>query len=107
VRVVIAIVVLVLAVLVGSQFGWNFVFAPLLGYGFIRWSIGSLRAMTGDDKAQRALEQPQPVAVRPAERVVYWCEDCGTELVLVTRGTGKAPRHCSITMQVREEIARA
>lgn len=105
-RIVIGLVVAVAAVLVGVNFGWNFVFAPLLGYAFIRWSVGSLRAMTNDDKAVRALEQPQPVVVEPTERVLYWCEDCGTELLLLTRGTGKSPRHCASAMQAREEIPR-
>lgn len=106
-RIVIVLVVVVAAILVGVNVGWNFVFAPLLGYAFIRWAIGSLRAMTSDDKAVQALEQPQPVVVEPAERVLYWCEDCGTELVLLTRGTGRAPRHCASAMQVREEIPRS
>lgn len=106
VRLVVVVAVGIVAVLVGTQFGWNFVFAPLLGYAFIRWAIGSLRAMTGDDKAQRALDQPQPVPVEPEERIVYRCADCGTEVVEVTRGTGKAPRHCATPMEVRAEIPR-
>lgn len=105
-RLLVIVLVGVVAVVIGLEFGWNFVFAPLLGYAFIRWSIGSLRAMVGDSKTQMALDQPQPVVVEPTERVVYWCEDCGTELVLVTRGTGKAPRHCATSMQVREEVPR-
>lgn len=105
-RLAITVVVVLVAAVVGTQFGWNFVFAPLLGFAFFRWSVGSLRAMAGGDKTREALEQPQPVVVAPAERVVYWCEDCGTELVLVTRGTGKAPRHCATSMQVREEVPR-
>ena len=94
----------VLVVLVGSQAGWKWVFAPLLGWAFIRWSIGSLRAMTADSRASAHLERPQPEVVSRAERVLYWCEDCGTELVLLVRGTGKAPRHCATAMHERAEI---
>lgn len=97
----------VAAVAVGSQFGWKFVFAPLLGYAFIRWSIGSLRAMTTDARARAHLEEPQPVVVEREERVLYWCEDCGTSLVLLVRGTGKPPRHCAQTMHERAELPRA
>ena len=95
---------LALAGVVGTQFGWKFVFAPLLGYAFIRWSIGSLRAMTADSRATAHLEAPQPVVVTRSERVLYWCEDCGTEMLLVVRGTGKAPRHCATAMHERQEL---
>lgn len=94
----------VVVLLVGSQAGWKWVFAPLLGYAFIRWSIGSLRAMTADARATSHLERPQPEPVSRAERVLYWCEDCGTELLLLVRGTGKAPRHCATSMHEREEL---
>ncbi|HKJ57044.1 MAG TPA: hypothetical protein VJ978_13775 [Nitriliruptoraceae bacterium] len=95
---------LAVAGIVGTQFGWKWVLAPLLGYAFIRWSIGSLRAMTADGRATAHLDAPQPRPVRRSERVLYWCEDCGTELLLVVRGTGKPPRHCATAMHEREEL---
>ncbi len=106
-RLLIGLVVAAVGLFVGFRFGWNFVLAPALGYLFVRWAIGSLRAMTGDAKAQQHLDQPQAVVVAPAERVLYWCDVCGTEVLLVTRGTDKPPRHCATSMQVREEIPRA
>lgn len=97
-------IAVVAAMVIGSQFGWKFVFAPMLGYGFIRWSIGSLRAMTSDSRATAHLDAPQPVPVADTQRVMYWCEDCGTELLLLVRGTGKPPRHCAAAMHEREEL---
>jgi hypothetical protein len=105
-RWLIAAVAVLVAVVVGTQFGWKFVFAPLLGYGFIRWSLGSLRAMTQDSRAVAHREEPQPVVVDQDERTWYWCEDCGTELLEVVRGTGKAPRHCAQSMHERAEVPR-
>ena len=32
------------------------------------------------------------------------CEECGTELVLLVRGSGKAPRHCGGSMHERAEL---
>ena len=95
----------VVAVLVGVLAGWRWVFAPLLAWAFIRWSVGSLRAMVSDGRAVSHLEEPQPTPVARTERVLYWCQDCGTELLLLVRGTGKAPRHCAQSMHVREELA--
>ena len=38
------------------------------------------------------------------ERVLYWCEECGTELVLLVRGSGDPPRHCMAKMHERAEL---
>jgi DNA-directed RNA polymerase subunit RPC12/RpoP len=40
-------------------------------------------------------------------RVIYRCENCGTELLLLVKGTEAAPRHCGEHMARREEIRRA
>jgi DNA-directed RNA polymerase subunit RPC12/RpoP len=39
--------------------------------------------------------------------VIYRCENCGTELLLLVKGTEAAPRHCGEHMARREEIRRA
>lgn len=91
-------------VIVGLAFGWKWVLAPLLAWTVFRLSTGMLRGLVTDGRAIAAAENPQPEAVPMDERVLYWCEDCGTELVLLVRGSGKAPRHCGTTMHERAEL---
>jgi DNA-directed RNA polymerase subunit RPC12/RpoP len=38
------------------------------------------------------------------ERTVFWCEECGTEVQLVVRGTQRAPSHCGQRMNERTEL---
>lgn len=92
------------AVVVGLSFGWKFVFAPLLGYAIFRWATGTLRAMVHDGQARVSAEEQQPRPVTGDERVLYWCEECGTELVLLVRGSGDPPRHCMARMHERAEL---
>lgn len=92
------------AVVVGLSFGWKFVLAPLLGYAIFRWATGTLRAMVHDGQARVTAEEQQPRPVTGDERVLYWCEECGTELVLLVRGSGDPPRHCMARMHERAEL---
>ena len=102
--ILLAIPMVLAAVLVGLSFGWKWVFAPLLGYAIYRWATGTLRAMVYDGQARVAADEQQPRPVAADERVLYWCEECGTELVLLIRGSGKAPRHCGGAMHERAEL---
>lgn len=90
-----------LAIVVGVNVGWRWVLAPLLAWVLLRWSIGSLRALVQDARHGEASE---PAPVSPDERTLYWCEECGTEVLLVTRGTDRAPSHCGQRMHERTEI---
>ena len=82
----------------------GYVLAPLLGLAILRlgWAtFGSL--------AQGAAHIPQgePTPVDPArERVRYWCEGCGAQLMLLIRGTEMAPRHCGERMNEHHEVPR-
>jgi hypothetical protein len=49
---------------------------------------------------------PEPEAPPSGVRVTFWCEECGTELLLLRKGSEAAPRHCGEAMVRREEIAR-
>lgn len=102
--ILLAIPVALVAVVVGLSFGWKFVFAPLLGLAIYRWSTGTLRAMVHDGQARVGADEQQPRPVTGDERILYWCEECGTELGLLVRGSGKAPRHCGSTMHERAEL---
>lgn len=92
------------AVVVGLTFGWKYVLAPMLGYAIFRWATGTLRSMVNDGRARVGADEQQPRPVAGDERVIYWCEECGTELVLFVRGSGAAPRHCAATMHERAEL---
>lgn len=97
-------VALAIAVPVGVVFGWRWVFAPLLGWAIYRWATGSLRAMVTDGRAIAAAEDTGPTPVVGDERILYWCEECGTEVMLVIRGSGMPPRHCGTKMHERAEL---
>lgn len=92
------------AIVVGVAFGWKFVLAPLLGLLIFRWATVTLRSMVDDGRARVGAEEQQPRPVTADERVLYWCEECGTELLLVVRGSGTAPRHCAARMHERAEL---
>jgi DNA-directed RNA polymerase subunit RPC12/RpoP len=49
-------------------------------------------------------EDAVPVLPNAPVRTMYWCETCGTELLLLRKGTDAAPRHCGESMIKREEI---
>jgi hypothetical protein len=92
-----------IAVVVGINLGWRWVLAPLLAYALLTWLYGSLRALTrpGYDQVDPG-EQADPV--RDDERTLFWCEECGTEVLLLVRGTPRAPSHCGQRMHERTEI---
>ncbi len=95
--------VALLAVIVGVNFGWQWVLAPLLGYAVFAWLMGSLRALTVDSRDKAAIEGgPEPVS--GDERTLFWCEECGTEVLLLVRGSARAPSHCGQRMHERTEI---
>lgn len=92
-----------IAAVVGLNFGWQWVFAPLLAYALLRWSLASLRVLVTDGR-QLGAEAATAGPVGVDERVLYWCEECGAELLLLVRGTARAPSHCGQRMHERTEI---
>jgi hypothetical protein len=95
-----------LAVLVGINLGWRWVLAPLLGYVLLRWLLGSLRALMTDARNLSAEEHArrETAPVKSDERTLFWCEECGTEVLLLVRGSDRAPSHCGQRMHERNEI---
>lgn len=92
-----------IAVVIGLNFGWQWVLAPLLAYALLRWSIASLRVLVTDARHLGA----DPSTASPVggdERTLLWCEECGTEVLLLVRGTSRAPSHCGQRMHERTEI---
>ncbi|HEX9889750.1 MAG TPA: hypothetical protein VGA69_09750 [Nitriliruptorales bacterium] len=99
------VVALVGALALGALTQWRYVLAPLLGLLILQWGLATLRSFRmgayGQDLDQQRAG-PEPVSAD--DRVLYWCEPCGAELVLVTRGADRPPRHCGQNMYERTEL---
>jgi len=102
VRGVVLVAAIPLALITGLVYGWRWVFAPLLGLAFLRWAIASLRVLVQDAKDDTGL----PAVEDGPERTVFRCEECGTEVLLLHRGTSRAPSHCGQRMTARTELLR-
>jgi len=89
-------------VVVGIVYGWRFVLAPLLGLAFLSWAIASLRVLVHD----AADDDGAPAVEEGPERTVFRCAECGTEVLLLHRGTSRAPSHCGQRMVARIELVR-
>ena len=79
--------------------------AIAIGMAFVMGAVGvgMLRSLAGR-RPHEALDEPEAV---PADvRLTYWCENCGTELLLLRKGSDAPPRHCGESMVKREEVAR-
>ena len=101
-RLLVLVLVVGVVVLVGTQVSWRLALAPLLGIAIWAWLRASLRSFVQHGQTGiTAADDPEPVPVD--ERTIYWCEECGTELVLTVRGSGLAPRHCATKMHERSE----
>lgn len=78
---------LAIAVLAALAFGW-------IGLGMVR----SLASRPGSSTFD------EPVDATVDVRTLFWCQTCGTELLLLRRGSEKPPRHCGETMHERQEL---
>ncbi len=101
-RTFIMLVAVSVALIVGIVFGWRWVFAPLLAAGLLSWSLASLRVLVQDAQDDDGVPSVQD----GPERTVFRCPECGTEVLLLYRGTPKAPSHCGQRMAARTEIVR-
>jgi hypothetical protein len=99
-----ALVGAVVAALVGINFGWEWVGGPILGYVVYRFVIGNLRALVHAGRSGADDEDAEPTPVSGDERTLFWCEECGTEVLLLVRGTSRAPSHCGQRMHERTEL---
>lgn len=59
----------------------------------IRWGLASMRPLTPGTKTYEPVDVIEPDGVP-----VYSCKECGTQLVLLRRGSDKPPRHCGEAM---------
>ena len=101
-RTLLFVVAVPAALIVGLVFGWRFVFAPLLAAALLSWSIASLRVLVQDAQDDDGV----PAVQDGPERTVFRCAECATEVLLLYRGTSKAPSHCGQRMVARTELVR-
>ncbi len=77
--------------------------APLLGLLIFRIGLGSLMSFRQGAAHIPSGDDPIPVDTT-RERVVFVCDGCGCEVLLLVQGTPMAPRHCGERMNERREV---
>jgi len=86
------------------------VVAVVAGMVILFFGLGVLRGFAVPRRGAGVPGSPPPleVAKPPPEgvRVLFWCENCGTEVLLLRAGNENPPRHCGEPMNRREEILR-
>ncbi len=106
-RIIVSLVAVMFALIIGASFGFKYIFAPLLGLMIYRWGIASMRSFASGSGSGMISDTGEPMPLAADERTLYWCETCGTELLLLVRGSGNPPRHCAERMHERAEIGTA
>lgn len=81
----------------------RFVIAAVFAVAFASIGIGMLRSLR---RAPRNVPLPEIQVLPETARVTYWCDTCGTEVLLLRKGSESAPRHCGEAMIRREEVRR-
>ena len=66
--------------------------------------IGMMRSLGA--RRSRVQDAPAPAPPPANVRITFWCENCGTELIVARTGSETAPRHCGEPMRRREEVGR-
>ena len=59
----------------------------------VRWGLASIRPLSTGPKTYAPVDVVEPEGVP-----VYSCKECGTQVVLLRRGSDKPPRHCGEAM---------
>jgi hypothetical protein len=72
-----------------------------LGFSVIRGFAGPRRGVA---TGPLTLEATKPIP--EGVRILYWCETCGMEALLLRAGSEAPPKHCGEPMTRREEITR-
>jgi len=80
------------------------VVAVVIAFVLVSIGLGMLLSLVRRTPRNVPLPDAEPP---PADvRITYYCEECGTEVLLLRKGSEAAPRHCGEAMIRREEIAR-
>lgn len=84
---------LVLRYAAGVSWGARAAVGLLIAAFVIRWGLASMRPLQLGEKTYAPVDVVEPEGVP-----VYSCKECGTQLVLLRRGSDKPPRHCGESM---------
>lgn len=77
----------------GVSWGARAAVGLLIATLVIRWGLASMRPMRPGEKAYDPVDVVEESGVP-----VYACKACGTQLVLLRRGSDRPPRHCGEPM---------
>jgi hypothetical protein len=94
-RLLYAAVVLLLVARYAAHVSWaaRAAVGLLIATLVIQWGLASMRPLRVDEKTYEPVDVVEPDGVP-----VYACRECGTQLVLLRRGSDKPPRHCGDAM---------
>ena len=94
-RLLLATVVLLLVARYAGHVPWaaRAAVGLLIATLVIRWGLASMRPLRVDEKTYEPVDVVEPDGVP-----VYSCRECGTQVVLLRRGSDKPPRHCGDAM---------
>lgn len=70
---------------------------------FASIGLGMLRSLW---RTPRSVPLAEAEDVPADVRVTYWCDTCGTEVLLLRKGSEAPVRHCGEAMTRREEVRR-
>jgi hypothetical protein len=87
------VVLLVLRYAGGVSWGARAAVGLLIATLVWRWGLASMRPLQVGAKSYEPVDVVEPEGVP-----VYACRECGTQLVLLRRGSDKPPRHCGEAM---------
>ena len=77
----------------GVSWGLRAAGGLLIATFVIRWGLASMRPLQTGTKTYEPVDVVEPEGVP-----VYSCQECGTQVVLLRRGSDKPPRHCGEAM---------
>lgn len=77
----------------GVSWGLRAAGGLLIATFVIRWGLASMRPLQTGTKTYDPVD-----VVEEAGVPVYACKECGTQLVLLRRGSDRPPRHCGEAM---------
>ena len=78
--------------------------AVVIAAALVSIGLGMLLSLVR--RTPRNVPLPEAEAPPANVRITYWCEECGTEVLLLRKGSDAPPRHCGEAMIQREEVAR-
>ena len=90
---VVCVALVVARYALGLSWGLRAAGGLLLATFVIRWGFASMRPLQTGTKTYEPVDVLEPDGVP-----VYACKECGTQVVLLRRGSDKAPRHCGEAM---------